>query len=80
MAGAMRRVLSALAVITGVAIALTGGVAAWATWAVMATYADDVPNTLLQNLSPLLLIFPAFGSGAVLVWIGLRLWRRPDLD
>jgi hypothetical protein len=80
MAVVVKRVLGAVAIISGVTLALAGGLAAWAMWGVMATYADNAPNTLLQNTSPLLLALPAVGIGAALVWIGLGLWRRPDIE
>lgn len=76
----MRRVAGVVAIIAGVAITLAGGIAAWAVWAVMATYPDNVPNTLLQNLSPLLFFGPAAGMGAALAWIGWEVWRRTDLE
>ncbi len=76
----VRRVAGVVAIIAGVAITLAGGIAAWAVWAVMATYPDNVSNTLFQNLSPLLLFGPAAGMGAALAWIGWEVWRRTDLE
>lgn len=72
-----KRVAGAVSIISGVAVTLAGSFAGWALWGLMATYADDTPNTLLQNLSPLLLVIPALGGGAALVWAGQRLWRAP---
>jgi len=74
----MRRVLGVVAILAGIAAALMGGFAALTVWVVMAAYPDDVPNTLLQNLSPLLLLVPAISASAVLFWIGWKAWRRPD--
>lgn len=45
----VRRVAGVVAIIAGVAITLAGGIAAWAVWAVMATYPDNVSNTLFRT-------------------------------
>lgn len=60
--------LAALIIIAGTGYAL-------AMWAVMSFYADDVPNTLLQNLSPFLLyILPSLLLGGPLIF--LARWIR----
>lgn len=77
MASAVSRVLGLALVGGGVLVALAGALAALGTWAVMYTYADDVPNTLAQNLMPLAVyVLPGALVGGGLVFCGFVLWRR----
>jgi hypothetical protein len=79
MASAVSRVLGLVLVSGGILVVLAGVFAAIGTWAVMSTYADDVPNTLAQNLMPLaVFVFPAALVGGGLVFSGFVLWRRAD--
>ena len=58
----------------GIALAIAGFLAAVATWGFMATYADDRPNSLVQNLTPLLVYAaPAWAVALGLFWIARRL-------
>lgn len=80
MASAVSRVLGLVLVGGGVIVVLAGALAALGTWAVMYTYADDVPNTLAQNLMPLAIyILPGALMGGGLVISGFVLWRRAGL-
>ena len=79
-ASAVGRVLGLVLVGSGVVLFLAGALAALGTWAVMYTYADDVPNTLAQNLMPLAVyVLPGALVGAGLVFFGFVLWRRAGL-
>ena len=75
----MSRVFGLAAIAAGLLVILAGAFAAWTTWAVMFTYADAVPNTLAQNLTPLwLYIVPTLAIGSGLAAYGWGLWRRRD--
>lgn len=74
-----RRLFAVVVVLVGVLVALMGILGALVAWGMMRTYPDDAPNTLLQNLSPLLVLLPAVALGAVLGFCGRDLWREPGL-
>ena len=76
----VRRVVAVRVIVTGVLVALLGVLASLIAWAVNSLHSDGVPNTLLEDLSPLLLlVLPAVGMGVVLGFCGRDLWRESDL-
>lgn len=69
-------VVAILLVTVAVLMAAAGLLSALFAWAIMFTYADDQPNTWLQNATPLIVyILPSWICASLLVTAARRLRR-----